>query len=153
MHLIPLQLNWKHLPTLFEPSIISKLFYHIRVDLYTRIIKLQYILDELQFRRLNIKEIDAAFPISIVLFFNHLNWNSSKRSIWLFRFIWFWVTSVPTYNLELLKNTLNCIDQWNACLKMMERVDIGTVNLTKCKPAGLSILFISMLVRNGSSER
>ena len=33
--------------------------------------------------------------------------------------------------LRVLKNTLNCIDQWNACLKMMERVDNRTANVTK----------------------
>ena len=51
------------------------------------------VLDQFQFRRLNIKGTYVGFPISIRLFSNHLYWNSFKTSIWKLNWnkkLWFW---------------------------------------------------------------
>ena len=50
-------------------------------------------LDWFQFRSLNIKGLDAAFAISLTLYFNHLNWNWYKTLVARVAHIW---SKLPT---------------------------------------------------------
>ena len=70
--------NWKISPTLKKLKNFQKLKYLSEMRQNYKLEKLLlFCLDEFHFRWWEIKRFDDAFPITITLIFNHLNWNSS----------------------------------------------------------------------------